>query len=86
MAKNHGFDVTAVIPDLLPEIASWKFDGEMEVCSDHLPIVKVISGVSFRLNVRRVRDCKKVERKVLTTNSFGGWNDFLSPSCELRRM
>ena len=59
--RESRIDVTAMTSDLLPKTVSWKVDEKMEVYSDHLPIVTVISGALFCSEVRRVRDWKKVD-------------------------
>ena len=52
--KKSGIDLTAVKPNLLPKIVSWRVNEDMEVCSDHLPITIVISVESICSKVRRV--------------------------------
>ena len=45
--KESWIDWTAVTPNLLPKIVSWRVNEDMEVCSDHLPITTVISVESI---------------------------------------
>ena len=61
--KESWIDLTAMTPNLLPKIVSWRVNEDMEVCSDHLPITTVISVESICSEVRRVRDWKRVDWK-----------------------
>ena len=42
--KESWRDLTAVTPNILPKIVSWRVNDDMEVCFDHLHITTVISA------------------------------------------
>ena len=69
--QNSWIDVTAVTPSLVHRVFSWQVVEDMEVASDHIPIITRLWGNSPRMMVRQVHDWNKVDweafRYALTT-------------------
>ena len=58
--QTSWIDVTAATPSLVPKVLSWQVAEDMEVASDHIPIITRIWGNPVHGMVRRVRDWSRV--------------------------
>ena len=58
--QTSWIDITAVTPNLVPRVFSWQVEEDMEVASDHIPIITRLWGNPMHTAVRRIRDWSKV--------------------------
>ena len=59
--QTSWIDVTAATPSLVPRVSSWQVNEDMEVASDHIPIITRLWGNPSHAMVRRVRDWSRVD-------------------------